>query len=884
MKKKRGEGQTTPEPAVNGFSLAGIRKRHVSPLNDKVWRFLLYAMAGSAAAWFIRAVFRSQSTLAVWTMGILALASWAAAVRTLFFETKARKFWIVWLAVSLLILLIASARQEAGTGAAAFSFIFLLFRRYKPYWHLTPKRRSALFFLGFFVFLLLTAGFLITSSGSQPNRGTPVSVSQAVSQVIAQALSEKPGAQAAAPQTAPQARPAVQPSVSGARPPKAGTQAASPPPDPPTAPGIAVIGRNFAAYSLYSLRWFWFFSLFHLFFSIRLHFMKLRLKLAVSAILIAVVPVALLLVIAILTVYSTLGESRAARAAAVLNDWVELAGRDEAFLRTIGGRTETWDAGNTAGAPPPQWVKNMAAVMKAGIQQKGIPAAARDSFFVWTGQSIWLIRVTGRGTPDVRIAGTPLDETMLNRLAGILSCNVRLSFSNPVFAELSKELPIKVIKTDDQAPPSGLSGVYIPKETGTATSNTASSSNSFWRRPLYFGMSQLEVLTFESGAIMSNKILLLVEASLNTIVREFFSESNPLGTLVMGVLMCIAFMMLIFEGLALFFGVRISGGITSAVRALHKGTKRLAEGDLETRIEIPNEDELGDLAGSFNAMAAAVKRGREEAIARERLEQELETARQIQENLLPHKMPEVQGFEIAGTSIPSQQVGGDYFDFLETESGHLGIAIADVSGKGISAALLMSNIQAGLRAQIITGGEVSEIALRMNNLLVRSTDSHMFATFFFGILDRSRAVFTSTNAGHNPPFLLRADGRIERLEAGGLILGFLSDQQYGQQSVTIDPGDLLVLFTDGITEAAGPSPEGRSGNLFGEERLIDVLRAHRSEPAGEIQAAILRAISEHTFGLPQNDDITLVVIKRREGGEAVLMKNQETGYTVSSPS
>ncbi len=860
--------------AADGFSLAAIRDRRVSPLNDRVWRLLLCAVAGSAGTWLAHALFGWQKSLGVWSLGILALAAWGAAVRMLFFETKAKKFWVVWLAVSLLVLLLAGQSRGAGTGAAAFSFFFLLFRRYRPYYHLTPKRRTGLFFLGFLSFLLLTLGFLLRPAGKETNPGPKAIVSQAISE----ALATEKGSEAR-PKERPQSTPESWPAKTSSRAetPAVGTQAgasqsAATPSDAP-ASGFLNFGKNLAAYSLYSLRWFWFFSLSHLFFSIRLHFMKLRPKLAVSAILIAVVPVVLLLVISVLTIYSMLGESRAARAVSILNDWADLAGRDENFLATIGGNVETWTEGKPAGAIPPGWVRDAAAAMR--VLPAGIPTAEKDAFFVWTGEKIWLIRVTGKKTHDIRIAGTPLDEAMLGRLAGILKSDIRLSFSNPVLAELSNELPIRVGKAGEKPGPSELRGAYIPAEAGAAEYKAASPPISFWRRPLYFGMSQLEVLAVESGAIASRNVLLLVETSPDNIVRELFSEKNPLGTLVMGVLMAMALVMFIFEGFALFFGVRISGGITSAIRALYRGTKRLAEGDLDTRIEIPNEDELGDLAGSFNAMAAAVKRGREEAVARERLEQELETARGIQERLLPHRMPDVPGFEIAGTSVPSQQVGGDYFDFLETDSGRLGIAIADVSGKGISAALLMSNIQAGLRSQVIAGGGVSEIAARLNDLLVRSTDSHMFATFFFGVLDRNRALFNSVNAGHNPPVLLRSDGRVERLEAGGLVLGFLSDQHYQEQTTAIGPGDLLVLYTDGITEAAGPSPEGDSSNLFGEERLLAVLRAHREDEAGAIQAAVLGAISEFTAGLPQNDDITLVVIKRREEGEAVLTKNKE---------
>ncbi len=263
-------------------------------------------------------------------------------------------------------------------------------------------------------------------------------------------------------------------------------------------------------------------------------------------------------------------------------------------------------------------------------------------------------------------------------------------------------------------------------------------------------------------------------------------------------------------------------------------------------------------------MAAAVKRGRAEAIVRERLESELETARKIQEKLLPHTMPEVPGFEIVGTSLPSQQVGGDYFDFLDMGEGQLGIAIADVSGKGIPAALLMANLQASLHAQLIRPGAVGEVTARINDLLTASTDTHMFATFFYGILDRNNASFTSTNAGHNPPLLLRRDGSLERLEEGGLLLGFLPHQSYVQQTVFLGPEDVLVLFTDGITEAVSSSAGTVSENLFGDGRLAAVVRAHASGTARTIQTEILEAVAQHTGNSPPSDDITLVVIKRRK--------------------
>jgi sigma-B regulation protein RsbU (phosphoserine phosphatase) len=160
---------------------------------------------------------------------------------------------------------------------------------------------------------------------------------------------------------------------------------------------------------------------------------------------------------------------------------------------------------------------------------------------------------------------------------------------------------------------------------------------------------------------------------------------------------------------------------------------------------------------------------------------------------------------------------------------------------------------------------VAEVATRINNLLVKSTDANMFVTFFYGLLDRSKSTFTSTNAGHNPPLLLRSDQTTELLEKGGLVLGFLSDQKYEQQTTTLGPGDILILYTDGITEARSPEEEKAvADKLFGEDRLTQIIKNSASLSAREIQSAILQAVSAHTKNTPQGDDITIVVIKRQE--------------------
>jgi HAMP domain-containing protein len=448
---------------------------------------------------------------------------------------------------------------------------------------------------------------------------------------------------------------------------------------------------------------------------------------------------------------------------------------------------------------------------------------------------------------------------MMNRLAKIIRSNI--SFAPSMMLTVAGQA-IATMKPQTTQPLKKIEGRYIPEE--AQQEDPSKTKKLLWYRPLYFGLSDVDIVAYQPGKLEKRKILLVIESSLATIFEELTSEKNPFGQAVMIALFTLGGFMLIFEAAMLFFGLRITTGFTSAVRALYRGTKRIAEGDLETRIEIPNEDELGDLAASFNGMAKAVKKGREEAILRVHMESELQTARKIQERLLPHDMPQFPGFEIAGTSLPSRQVGGDYFDFLNLESGQLGIAIADVSGKGIPAALLMANLQASLHAQVLEKRNVAEVATRINNLLVKSTDSNMFVTFFYGLLDRNLSTFISTNAGHNPPILLRADGLIDRLEKGGLILGFLKDQKFEQETTSIRPGDVLVLYTDGITEAIDPDPETPEEKLFGEEKLIQVIRWSADLSAREIQGNILQAVTAHTNNTPQNDDITLVVIKRRK--------------------
>jgi serine phosphatase RsbU (regulator of sigma subunit) len=785
------------------LTLKKMSKKEASPLNGPVWKISLLIAAGSFLLGFLRLVIDSPNPLLTWFLALIALTTWGMAIRMLFMDAKFKKTWAAWITLSIVLPIVLSRDESLWIAAVGGSFIFLLFRKYKPYRHLTSRRRAALFLLGFFIFIILNIGgrTISTTEYEEPTDG--------YIQLGYKVTGEKTG-----------------------------------------------WGFFIKHYATVSLELFWFFSLMHIFFRARLHFMKLRPKLAVSAFMIAVIPALLIILMGLIILYSTLGATRGARVRSVLQHWTELASLDDNFIPSFFPMSFFHKETETSAQHEhnkPSWLDEFLVSLHAEKTPFPEKQEIDQTNYFWIDSDLWIIHIQRDQKRSYRIQGGVVDSPMMNRLAKIVQSDVRFA---PSMMLTVMGRHIGTMRPDVEKPPKKIQGkINLSEKT--------QKDESLWHQPLGFGMTDVDIIELKEGILERKKMLLVMEASMASIFEELTSEKNPYGQAVMISLLAIAVSLLIFEAFVLFFGVRITMGFTSAVRTLYRGTKRIAEGNLETTIDIPNEDELGELAASFNAMTKAVKKGREEAVLRAQLESELETARKIQEKLLPHEMPQFAGFEIAGTSIPSKQVGGDYFDFLDLGKGRLGIAIADVSGKGIPAALLMANLQASLHAQSLETEKVAEVANRINDLLVKSTDANMFATFFYGLLDRNRSAFTSTNAGHNPPILLKNDMTIERLKEGGLVLGFLPNQIYTQQTKILQPGDILVLYTDGITEARTPEETTIEEKLYGEDRLVQVIKENASLSAREIQSAILQAVSAHTQNTPQGDDITLVVVKRR---------------------
>jgi len=248
----------------------------------------------------------------------------------------------------------------------------------------------------------------------------------------------------------------------------------------------------------------------------------------------------------------------------------------------------------------------------------------------------------------------------------------------------------------------------------------------------------------------------------------------------------------------------------------------------------------------------------QESAQRQRIAREIEIARQVQERLLPQSYPVVAGVDFAGLSRTAQEVGGDYYDFIPLDSGRLGIAIGDVSGKGISAALLMAGLRASLRAMTINGSDDLAKTMRyINRLVYESSAINRYATFFFAILDPVTLEMQYVNAGHNPPMLVRGDSpEVVRLEAGGTVVGLLPEVIYQSASVILRPGDILICFTDGISEAMDMADEEWS-----EERMLAAAQKTPHAAAEQVLRAVFQAADEFTGEAPQHDDMTLLLVR-----------------------
>lgn len=294
--------------------------------------------------------------------------------------------------------------------------------------------------------------------------------------------------------------------------------------------------------------------------------------------------------------------------------------------------------------------------------------------------------------------------------------------------------------------------------------------------------------------------------------------------------------------------------LTLPVQQLAQAARRLAGGDFGAQVDIRTDDELQELGDVFNDMGPSLAE-------RERMKQSLGLAKEIQQYLLPQEPPHLEGFDIAGGSIYCDETGGDYYDFIELgEAGSkkLGLAVGDVSGHGIGAALVMTTLRGGLRSHAGRHGpDLGDMFASLNRHLVRDTSEEFFMTLFYGVLDGTARTFNWVSAGHGPVFWLKGWDVLEELPCSGIPLGIMDETTYETSAPTpLRSGDILLIGTDGIWETVNPA-----GEMFGTERLCEVLAGCREKPAADIYATIMDAVRIFRAEGPQEDDITMVIIK-----------------------
>lgn len=374
------------------------------------------------------------------------------------------------------------------------------------------------------------------------------------------------------------------------------------------------------------------------------------------------------------------------------------------------------------------------------------------------------------------------------------------------------------------------------------------------------GQVSVRGLAYTSGRWQKDSFRLTVQASLKATLTGLFEKvrENPYQGVPIAVLMGMGLLLLPLFGTNLRMVRGMGGSITQAIRALREGARAFGEGKLSYRIPIAGDDDLWDTARQFNQMAAGLEHARELEKERDRLENELDVARRIQARLLPAGSPDVPGFDVAGRSESAREVGGDYYDHLDLGNGRWLFVIADVSGKGVPAALLMSGFRAALMSQDETRVEPERVASRINDFLHRSVEPGRFVTAFFGFLDSASGRFVYVNAGHNPPLLRRASGAREWLSEGGLILGIMSGSVFVSGETTLEPADVLTLYTDGVTEGADAT-----GEQWGEERLEAEIEASHALPAREIASRLVTTVRGFEGASGPADDLTVLVVKRR---------------------
>lgn len=400
-----------------------------------------------------------------------------------------------------------------------------------------------------------------------------------------------------------------------------------------------------------------------------------------------------------------------------------------------------------------------------------------------------------------------------------------------------------------------------------------------WDRELDFG-GLIQTTEWTTGSTLGQGAFLTGAARLSTIYAEFTASmgiwTGVIGTALLVTAIAFAVVVLI----ALLIGARLTRTITYSVASLYKATQHVNRGDFNHRIQVREHDQLAALQTAFNSMTESLQRLIIEQKEKERLQSELEIAHEVQAQLFPRDIAGTKTLEVHGICRPARIVSGDYYDFLSYGPDQMGLAVGDISGKGISAALLMATIHSAVRAYEqealvsvdaasaygttgrrttraqMTPPSPAQMLWLLNRHLFQTTQPEKYATLFLGFYDGDKRRLTYSNAGHLAPIILSQDGSVRRLEAGGMVVGLFDNMEYEEETVEFRSGDIFLAFSDGMTE-----PENEFGE-FGEDRLLETITANRNLPLDRLSAHAISAVQDWIGSTEQPDDITLVLARR----------------------
>ena len=494
-----------------------------------------------------------------------------------------------------------------------------------------------------------------------------------------------------------------------------------------------------------------------------------------------------------------------------------------------------------------------------GLAEVGptVPDWVRDEQDGWTG-TVVMIPPDAPNEPELVVRAIRAARRTGNALGWVV---VDVPLDDAMLTQLYERTGVKV------------AGPIVVSKTDDRTVRSADSGQSSVVSGQFFGKTVSTFDVFAWPASTPNRAMVALSFRMSELYRRLIStqsmeyQGGRLGDMIKFGLVVVAVLFLIIELVALVMGLALARSITSSVHELFMGTERVRQGDFTHRINISTKDQLGELAGSFNQMTGSIENLLQTAAEKKRLEEELRIARQIQMSLLPRGQLDMSGLSVTALCVPAREVGGDYYDFFPLGPGRLGVLIADVAGKGTSAALYMAELKGLIMALSQTYQSPRQLLIEANRILSDNLDSRSFITMTYAVIDLVNGVMTYARAGHCPLIYLPGPSAAiqgaQVLVPSGMVLGLRIDgavEKFNalleEKQIPLHTGDVLVFYTDGITEAMNTDSD-----LFGDSRLSRIVEEHGHLDSGELRERILREIESFVGTADQHDDMTMILIK-----------------------